>query len=229
MPEINQGVFRTEFLTHPMEEQARGVLQESIAIDGLAKDIANLKLKVTDSAQMRLGDYLVTEITAPRIYRQYRLVLASVGDMYSSSTADNQVYPLYITFDYAIRSEVHGSDKDGYMIRITSGAAEALNNDELRALLGQAVGHIRAGHVQFIEMLNVIRSQFDKIPVLGKLIGSKMWSAFVHWQFYSNYTADRIGAACAGSIQAVLTLLCKQIGALLPGRTGHGAAVHGDA
>lgn len=219
MAEINQGVFRTEFLTHPMEARARVALQESIAMNGLAKDIAALKLKLDDSAQMRLGDYLVTEITAPRIFHQYSLVLASIGDMYSCDTADNQVFPLYVTFDYAIRSEVHGSDKDGYMIRITSGAVEALNDDELRALLGQAVGHIRAGHVQFIEMLSVIRNQIDKIPMLGKIISGKMWAAFAHWQFYSDYTADRIGAACAGSIRAVLTLLCKQIGALLPGRT----------
>lgn len=219
MPLFNQGIVQTVMLVHPKEREAQGALQKSNVVTGLAKDIAALKLKIDSHAEMRMRNFLATEKTAPRLFRQYRMALQSVGNLYSTDVSDNQVYPIFITREYDIRADVFGSEKNGYMIRLTSGAIESLNDAELRALLGQAIGHIRMGHVQFIEMLRVLRGGLNRIPVLGQLVGNQMWVNFCHWQFYSDYTADRIGAVCAGSIEAVLSLLCKQIGALLPGRT----------
>lgn len=219
MPKFDQGTFFTKLLIHPQEKEAENTFQKNTLISALAKDTANLKVQLTSAAELRLNNYLATEVTAPRLYRQYKRVLASLADLHSGNTSWNQAYPLFVVRDYQIRSDVYGSDKKGYIICVTSGALEELSDTELCALLGQAVGHIRAGHVQFIELLRLLRTGTEQIPILGTLSGNKLWAFFSHWQLYSDYTADRTGAICAGSIEAVLTLLCKQIGAVLPGLT----------
>lgn len=219
MVDFPQGTFFTQLFIHPQEKQAQGLLQNSSVIGGLAKDTANLKLKLYNVAEMRLNDYLVTEYTAPRIYRQYQRVLETLSDGYSVDQKIIQEYPLFITQEHDIKTMLFGSESNGYMITISSGAVEDLTDAELRALLGQAVGHIRAGHVPIMELLRVLQGSFDQIPILGKFAGDKLWSRFAHWIYYSEYTADRAGALCAGSVEAVLSLLCKQIGAIIPGQT----------
>lgn len=219
MADFPQGMFFTRMFIHPQEKEAQGLLQHSSVLEGLAKDTASLKLALGDAAEMRLNDYLVTERTAPRVYRQYRRVMETLHDGRSVDQEMRQEYPLFVTQEYDIKAEVFGSEAKGYMISISSGALEQLTDAELRALLGQAVGHIRAGHVPVMELLRVLQGGLDQIPVLGKLAGDKLWSMFSHWMYYSEYTADRAGALCAGSIGAVLSLLCKQIGATLPGQT----------
>lgn len=219
MPEFDQGTFFTRLLIHPQEREAENAVQKSTLISALAKDTADLKVQLTSAAELRLNNYLATEVTAPRLYRQYKRALASLADLHSGNMSWNQVYPLFVVQDYQIRADVYGSDKKGYIICVTSEALKELSDAELRALLGQALGHIRAGHVQFIELLRLLRAGTEQIPIFGALGSSKLWSFFSHWQFYSDYTADRTGAICAGSIEAVLTLLCKQIGAVLPSQT----------
>lgn len=230
MADFPQGIFLTQLFIHPQEKEAQGLLQNNSIITGLAKDTANLKMKLSDAAEMRLNDYLVTESTAPRIHRQYKRVLETLHDGFSVDQKIIQEYPLFITQEHDIKADVFGSEANGYMISISSGAVEDLTDAELRALLGQAVGHIRAGHVPIMELLRVFQGGFDQIPVFGKLAGDKLWSMFSHWMYYSEYTADRAGALCAGSIEAALSLLCKQIGATLPGQTPYSVMqqpVHG--
>lgn len=209
---FSQGVIQTKSVIHPNEEEAQTALQKNRLLIALSNDVGNIKLKVEDSAEMRLNNYLVTERTFPRLYHLYVTVLETVGNLFSVDSAIGQKYPLFVVQDYEIKTNVFGSDKDGYYIQVTTGAVSHLDDAELRALLGQAVAHIRAGHVQFIELLRLLKQGMLNIPVVGGLASNALWSTFAHWQLYSDYTADRVGAVCAGSINAALSLLQKQIG-----------------
>ena len=84
MADFPQGIFLTQLFIHPQEKEAQGLLQNNSIIAGLAKDTANLKMKLSDAAEMRLNDYLVTESTAPRIHRQYKRVLETLHDSFSA-------------------------------------------------------------------------------------------------------------------------------------------------
>lgn len=209
---LTQGVVQTQSVIHPKENEAKTALQKNLMLIELSKDMGNVKLQVENSAEMRLNNYLVTDRTCPRIYQLYLTVLNTVCNLFSVDTQMGQRYPLFIVQDYEIKAETFGSDKNGYYIQITTGAVSSLTDAELRALLGQAVAHIRAGHVQFIELLRLLKLGMLRIPIVGGIVSNKVWSAFAHWQLYSDYTADRVGAVCAGSIEASLSLLQKQIG-----------------
>lgn len=192
-------------LVHPMEYQTEKDCQKDGLFNWMTNTLSGLEMKIGDMTDNLLGSYLVTRSTYPRLWNLFRLAMKRLDC--------RETVPLFIKRGYELEAEVRGSENDGSMIILNDVCLNELEDDELLALLGMQVGRIKAGHTKNLRFLDMMRSGMDSLPVVGSVMGRKLYSYFSNWKIASMYTADRGGVIAAGSVMAVTRLIRKQIGA----------------
>ncbi|MBX9695710.1 MAG: M48 family metalloprotease [Cyanobacteria bacterium] len=96
------------------------------------------------------------------------------------------------------------------IIVLTSGLVDLLTEDELRAVLGHELGHVKAGHVLYktiayflIEILRMIFGMRSPIAELGLAV------ALYDWSRKSELTADRAELLVAQDVETCIRLHMK--------------------
>jgi uncharacterized RDD family membrane protein YckC len=82
---------------------------------------------------------------------------------------------------------------DPYAIVISAQYVEHFQPDELRFLIGRELGHIASGHTRYTSLLSSNGRENGVIAV-----------AFGAWLRKIDYTADRVGLLCCGSLDAAM-------------------------
>jgi len=82
---------------------------------------------------------------------------------------------------------------DPYAIVISAQYVEHFQPDELRFLIGRELGHIASGHTRYTSLLSSNGRENGVIAV-----------AFGAWLRRIDYTADRVGLLCCGSLDAAM-------------------------
>ena len=80
-----------------------------------------------------------------------------------------------------------------YAIVISAQYVEHYRDDELRFLIGRELGHIASGHTRFTSLMS---SNGRENGIIA--------TAFGAWLRKIDYTADRVGLLCCGSLEAAL-------------------------
>lgn len=188
---------------HPLETESRNlpIFNKAIkTLSGIAADIASENFCLS-TANRRY--FPVTEELFPRLYRIYRKAL----DILEFKTE----FPMFISNEYKIKASTSGGS-DSYVITISSGAVDRLDDNELAALIGRELGHIGCGHMQYRQLFSAIKKMAGIGGKIGKAAASGMLSALISWNKASEFTADRAGAIAAGSAKAVIGLIAAQNG-----------------
>ena len=188
-------------LIHPQEKNAKYEFQNNELYRLLTSDAAEFMNKLSERPEAMLYLFPVTARTAPRLNALYESARKRLH-------CDTR-YPLFLRQDFEIQAKVSGSDGD-FMI-ILSGVDE-LNDSEITALIGQALGRIIAEHWQTILMLKTLESSSRIIPFFGEFAGKKLLSAFADWLIAAQFTIDRAALFACGSERAVASLILKQHG-----------------
>lgn len=205
MKKMIDGKVALAALVHPMEEAVMLDCQRNSLMDLAATVYGDLHVNALSMPDMMLNSYVVTDKTAPRLNRVYGSVLKRLGA--------NQRYPLFVDFDYEMKAETFGSEDGGYIIRLTSACVSEMSDDELAALLGMEVGHILLRHAQNRAMLTMMDKLAGMLPVIGQLAAQKLLGFFGKWMLAAAYSADRAALAASGSVEAVTSVLLRQMGA----------------
>ncbi|HEY6234021.1 MAG TPA: M48 family metalloprotease [Candidatus Elarobacter sp.] len=82
---------------------------------------------------------------------------------------------------------------DPYAVVISAQYVEHFQPDELRFLIGRELGHIASGHTRYTSLLSSNGRENGVIAV-----------AFGAWLRRIDYTADRVGLLCCGSLDAAM-------------------------
>jgi Zn-dependent protease with chaperone function len=82
---------------------------------------------------------------------------------------------------------------DPYAVVISAQFVEHFRDDELRFLIGRELGHIASGHTRFTSLMSSNGRENGVITV-----------AFGAWLRKIDYTADRVGLLCCGSLDAAI-------------------------
>lgn len=204
MLDIKYWPVHIETITHPLEKEAMLSIQKNSFYDHLARQIGSLKVQAGAKAEMMLTGYPVTKKTSPRLYQVYRTVLKRLNC--------DQEYDLYIDFGYDLVAQTFGSGKTGHLIRVNSQCLSCLNDEELAALLGHEIGHILADHIQNRELLESMDILIKHLPMAGGIAKDTLWGFFSRWMIASEFTADRAALIASQSLEAVASLLLKQMG-----------------
>ncbi|MCX7683384.1 MAG: M48 family metallopeptidase [Anaerolineae bacterium] len=102
-----------------------------------------------------------------------------------------------------------------YAIVLHSALVQALDEDELRYVIGHEMGHIKFGHTGLLTLVGQLGSQTSGIPLVGDLIRY----GFLFWMRATEFTADRAGLVACGRLEkAIATQLKLGVGPELASR-----------
>ncbi len=94
--------------------------------------------------------------------------------------------------------------EDPYAIVVSSTWLPHLDDDELAFLIGRELGHIAAGHTRITSLFS---ASGNENPFISAVFGA--------WMRRTEYTADRVGLLCCGSIdaaaRAIFTCAFRQV------------------
>jgi Zn-dependent protease with chaperone function len=189
---------------HPADRGALTALRELRGFD----DVVKAFFGMWNERGFRLS-FLAGAIRVD--HRQYPRVYQIFAD--ASSTLDVAELPeLYVTQDPIINGQAIGIDKP--FIVITTGAVEKLDDDELRAVLGHEIGHVRSGHSVYRTILMILTrwaASLSWLPV-GAIALRAIIAAMYEWWRKAELSADRAGLLAGQDPAASLRVLMKLAG-----------------
>ena len=97
---------------------------------------------------------------------------------------------------------------------INTAAVEQLDDDELRALLGHELGHVRSGHAVYKTIMMILTrwaASLSWLPV-GAIALRAIIAAMLEWWRKAELSADRAGLLAGQDPAASLRLLMKLAG-----------------
>jgi len=111
-----------------------------------------------------------------------------------------------------IHGQAIGMEKP--FIVITSAAVEKLDDEELRALLGHEIGHVRSGHAVYKTIMTILTrwaASLSWLPV-GAITLRAIIAAMYEWWRKAELSADRAGLLAGQDPAASTRLLMKLAG-----------------
>ncbi len=189
---------------HPADRGALTALRELRGFDDVVKAFFGMWNERGFRLSYLAGSIRVDHRQYPRVYQRYTE---------AATTLDIAELPeLFVTQSPIINGQAIGMDKP--FIVVTTAAIEKLDDDELRALLGHELGHVRSGHAVYKTILMILTkwaASLSWLPV-GALALRAIIAAMYEWWRKAELSADRAGLLAGQDPSASLRLLMKLAG-----------------
>jgi Zn-dependent protease with chaperone function len=189
---------------HPADRGALTALRELRGFDDIVKAFFGMWNERGFRLQYLAGSIRVDHRQYPRVYQRFTEAAA---------TLDVAELPeLYVTQQPIINGQAIGLNKP--FIVISTAAVEKLDDDELRALLGHELGHVRSGHAVYKTIMMILTGWTTSIAWLpiGALALRAIIAAMFEWWRKAELSADRAGLLAGQDPAASLRLLMKLAG-----------------
>jgi Zn-dependent protease with chaperone function len=189
---------------HPADRGALTALRELRGFDDLVKAFFGMWNERGFRLQFLAGAIRVDHRQYPRVYQRYTE---------AASTLDVAELPeLYVAQQPIVNGQAIGLEKP--FVVITTAAVEKLDDDELRALLGHELGHVRSGHAVYKTIMMILTrwtTSLAWLPV-GAIALRAIIAAMLEWWRKAELSADRAGLLAGQDPSASLRLLMKLAG-----------------
>jgi Zn-dependent protease with chaperone function len=195
-------------LQHPYDRAALNTLQKVPGLDVIVRKFIELFPERVAYIQNVAQTVRVTKTQCPELYAQLREACAIL---------DMREPELYVAHNPLPNAWTSGHDHP-YIV-VTSGLLDLMNKDEIMAVIGHELGHIKSGHVLYrtialcITLLLTIVG--DMTLGIGRLIGRSIEAALLEWYRKSEFTADRSSLLVIQDPQVLLSLMMKFAGGTL--------------
>src|SRR5690349_9735119 len=189
---------------HPADRGALSALRELRGFDDVVKTFFGMWNERGFRLSYLAGSIRVDHRQYPRVYQRFTE---------AAQTLDVAELPeLFVNQSPFINGQAIGMDKP--FIVITTGAIEKLDDDELRALLGHEIGHVRSGHAVYKTIMMILTrwaANLAWLPV-GAIALRAIITAMFEWWRKAELSADRAGLLGGQDPAASLRLLMKLAG-----------------
>jgi len=189
---------------HPADRGALTALRELRGFD----DVVKAFFGMWNERAFRLA-FLANAIRVD--HRQYPRVYQRFTE--AASTLDVAELPnLFVAQSPVINGQAIGIDKP--FIVISTAAVEKLDDDELRAMLGHEIGHVRSGHAVYKTIMMILTkwaANLSWLPV-GAIALRAIIAAMFEWWRKAELSADRAGLLAGQDPSASTRLLMKLAG-----------------
>lgn len=100
--------------------------------------------------------------------------------------------------------------EDSACIFLTSGLVDALNEEELRFVIGHEMGHIKSRHLLYLTIANMITMGLSaRTSVLSQVVVGMLGQLLAPWQRKAEITADRAGLLCCQNVHTAVSAMVK--------------------
>ena len=189
---------------HPADRGALTALRELRGFDDVVKAFFGMWNERGFRLSYLAGSIRVDHRQYPRVYQRFTEAAA---------TLDVAELPeLYVTQSPMIHGQAIGMDRP--FIVLTTAAVEKLDDDELRALLGHEIGHVRSGHSVYKTIMMILTkwaTNVSWIPI-GAIALRAIIAAMYEWWRKAELSADRAGLLAGQDPAASIRLLMKMAG-----------------
>ena len=189
---------------HPADRGALTALRELRGFDDLVKAFFGMWNERGFRLQFLAGSIRADHRQYPRVYQRFTEAAA---------TLDVAELPeLYVTQAPIINGQAIGLNKP--FIVVTTGAVDRLDDDELRAMLGHELGHVRSGHAVYHTIMLILTRwtlTLAWLPI-GAIALRAIIVAMLEWWRKAELSADRAGLLAGQDPAASTRLLMKLAG-----------------
>lgn len=201
-PELSYHAFQ-----HPLDSQATASLKSVPGLPRAMKLLSEKSLEVGMHLQNVSCNLQVNAQQYPSLYRQY-VRMAQVLDV-------RKLPSLYIQTSDTINAYAMGMEN--YSIVLCSGLIDIMEEDELLAIIGHELGHVKCEH-QLYKSVAFILTNFGSavlaqaIPLLGNVINMSFQMALLEWNRRAELSCDRAALLATQDAEAVSRALAKLAG-----------------
>jgi Zn-dependent protease with chaperone function len=195
-------------LQHPYDRAALSALQKLPGLDIVVRKFIELFPERVAYIQNVAQTVRVTKTQCPQLYIQLREACAIL---------DMREPELYVAHNPLPNAWTSGHDHP-YIV-VTSGLLDLMSEDEIMAVIGHELGHIKSGHVLYRTMALCITLLLtivgDMTLGIGRLIGRSLEATLLEWYRMSEFTGDRSALLVIQDPQVMLSLMMKFAGGTL--------------
>ena len=194
---------------HPLDSQALAVLKNVPALPTVIKFLSEKTTERFHHARRMSQSLRVNAQQYPSLYKKY-VRLAQVLDV-------RQLPSLFIENKPVINAYAMGMEN--YSIVLASGLVDAMEDEEVLAILGHELGHVKCDHMLYNSMAHQLSafgsmgaSFLSEIPFLGKAISGGLGLALYEWSRKAEFSCDRAALLATQDVGAVASALAKLAG-----------------
>lgn len=195
-------------LQHPYDRAALSALQKIPGLDILVRKFIELFPERVAYIQNVAQTVRVSQAQCPELYAQLQEACAIL---------DMREPELYVAHNPLPNAWTSGHTRP--YITLTSGLLDLMTEDEILAVIGHELGHIKSGHVLYRTMALCISLLLtiigDMTLGIGRLIGRSLEATLLEWYRMSEFTGDRSGLLVVQDPQVMLSLMMKFAGGTL--------------
>ena len=186
--------------THPLEIARLDTLKKNKTFNLILNGLGSTHANLTTIAQIPDRCFAVTPETFPKLYSLYQI---------AKNRLDIQKdYSIFCNMDYTRNAKTVGTNEDCVIV-IDSSCLEDFSEEQLIALIGRELGHIKMQHVSYLTAFNFMDALFGFLPefisrFLDSVLVNVVKGLLIEWMLAAEYTADRASAIAAESIQPVM-------------------------
>ncbi|MBB4638865.1 M48 family metallopeptidase [Longimicrobium terrae] len=167
---------------HPADRAALNALRRIPVFDQVLRTLFGFFGEKPLRLAFLSGSVRVSETQYGRVHRLY-------AD--ACQTLDAPRYPLYVQQNVELNAFAFGMQQP--FIVLNSATVQALDDDELRFILGHEVGHVLSGHSLYLTMMRIlIQLSHVGFPIVG-LVATPVLLALQEWHRKAELSCDRAG------------------------------------
>ncbi|CAG1011024.1 Protease HtpX [Anaerolineae bacterium] len=190
---------------HPRDKEATDNLKKLIGFDRLVAKFLELGYERLNYVYNSGSSVRVSETQFPRLYAMLRDACAIL---------DVTEPELYVSQAPIVNAYTSGHTQPHIMVY--TAMLDLLSDEELFAMIGHELGHIKCGHVLYYTMANSISTVISILGQLtfgiGRIIGATIEAALLEWRRRSELSADRAALLTVQDPRPVVGMLTKMAG-----------------
>ena len=188
---------------HPLDLEATNALKQLPGIDLLVRQLLGPLGEQFFYMENIASSVLVSEAQLPNLHKTL-LDASSALDLEPPQLYVRQ-HPVPNAYTFAMRG------KQPFIVVHTS-LIELLSLEEIQAVLGHELGHLKCEHGVYLTLANLIVLAAGQISTWGGIISQSLQSQMLEWLRCAEFSCDRAALLATQDPQVVVSVLMKLAG-----------------
>jgi Zn-dependent protease with chaperone function len=190
-----KGISASQF-RHPLDRQLTDAIQNAPFNKVAERAIRSSFTLVEQGVRLDLlgSAVKVSPDQLPELYESMQsaaqvLDMATVPELYVQSSSQANAYTLAL----------ESNNSSPPIVVITSTLLERCSNEEIQAIIGHELGHLKCSHSLYLTLGGLVTSPFRGLPI----VGSQTEQLLQNWRLAAEYSCDRAALLVAQDVDVV--------------------------